>query len=238
MIRERTIEYNHNGTVLEGLLAYDDSRPGPLPGVLISHAWAGREPFECQKARVLAGLGYAAFALDLYGKGVIGSGPEENMQLMQPFLDDRPMLQDRLTSSLDTFSSQPEVDTGRIAAMGFCFGGLCALDMARTGAAVKGVASFHGLFNPPGNTTGNKISAKVLVLHGHLDPMVPVSSVNELENELIEAEADWQIHVYGKAMHSFTNPSANTPEMGAVYHADTANRSWKTLLNFLEETLG
>ncbi len=238
MIRERTVEYNHGGTVLEGFLAYDDSKPGPLPGVLISHAWAGREDFECQKARDLAALGYAAFALDLYGKGVLGSGPEENTQLMQPFLEDRPMLQDRLTLSLGTFSSQPEVDAGRIVAMGFCFGGLCVLDMARIGAAVQGVASFHGLFNPPGNTAGNKISAKVLVLHGHLDPMVPVSAVNDLENELIEAGADWQIHVYGSAMHAFTYPPANAPDMGAVYHADTDRRSWKTLLNFLEETLG
>src|SRR5262245_51819351 len=105
MIRERAIEYTHNGTVLEGLLAYDDSKPGPLPGVLISHAWGGREDFECQKARDLAALGYAGFALDLYGKGMFGSGPEENMKLLQPFLDDRPMLQDRLISSLTTFSS-------------------------------------------------------------------------------------------------------------------------------------
>ena len=238
MIRERAIEYTHNGTVLEGMLAYDDSKPGPLPGVLISHAWGGREDFECQKARDLAALGYAGFALDLYGKGVFGSGPEENMKLLQPFMNDRPMLQDRLICSLTTFSSQPEVDAGRIVAMGFCFGGLCVLDMARIGAPVQGVVSFHGVFEKPGNTTGNKISAKVLVLHGHLDPMAPTSSVNNFEKELIEAGADWQIYVYGGAMHSFTNPAVNDPESGLMYHADTDRRSWKALLNFLEETIG
>ncbi len=237
MIQERLVEYEHNGTLLEGFMAYDDSVSGPIPGVLISHAWAGREPFECDKARALASLGYAGFALDLYGKGVLGSGPEENTKLMTPFMEDRPMLQSRMSASLEAFRSQPEVDSNRIAAMGFCLGGLCVLDLARIGADVKGVASFHGLFTPPGNTAGNKIAAKVLALHGHHDPMVPVDQVIELEKEMIEAGADWQIHVYGNAMHSFTNPAANDASFGTMYDADTDRRSWQTLLNFLSEIL-
>ena len=237
MIQERTIDYEHNGTVLEGFLAYDDAVSGPRPGVLISHAWAGREPFECDKARALAQLGYAGFALDLYGKGVLGTGPEENTKLMQPFLDDRAMLQTRLGIALETFGKQQEVDADRIAAMGFCFGGLCVLDMARVGANVRGVASFHGLFVPPGNTAGNNITAKVLALHGHRDPMVPVEEVIKFENEMIEAGADWQIHVYGNAMHSFTNPEANDASFGTMYDADTDRRSWQTLVNFLAEVL-
>ncbi len=237
MIQERTIDYEHNGTVLEGFLAYDDAVSGPRPGVLISHAWAGREPFECDKARALAQLGYAGFALDLYGKGVIGSSPEENTKLMQPFLDDRAMLHVRLGIALETFGKQQEVDADRIAAMGFCFGGLCVLDMARVGANVRGVASFHGLFVPPGNTSGNTITAKVLALHGHRDPMVPVEEVIKFENEMIEAGADWQIHVYGNAMHSFTNPAANDASFGTMYDADTDRRSWQTLVNFLAEVL-
>lgn len=237
MIQERTIDYEHNGTVLEGFLAYDDAVSGPRPGVLISHAWAGREPFECDKARALAQLGYAGFALDLYGKGVIGSSPEENTQLMQPFLDDRAMLHARLGIVLETFGKQQEVNADCIAAMGFCFGGLCVLDMARVGANVRGVASFHGLFVPPGNTAGNTITAKVLALHGHRDPMVPVEEVIKFENEMIEAGADWQIHVYGNAMHSFTNPAANDASFGTMYDADTDRRSWQTLVNFLAEVL-
>jgi dienelactone hydrolase len=237
MIQERTIDYEHNGTALEGFLAYDDAKPGPLPGVLISHAWAGREKFECDKARALAELGYAGFALDLYGKGVIGSSPEENTKLMQPFLDDRVMLQSRLTTALSLFQAQPEVDANRIVAMGFCFGGLCVLDLARIGADVRGVVSFHGLFIPPGNTAGNTITAKVLALHGHRDPMVPVEAVNDFEKELVAAGADWQIHVYGNAMHAFTNPAANDASFGTLYDADTDRRSWQTLLNFLDEVL-
>lgn len=234
---EKLIEYTHDGAVLEGYMAWDEGRVGPLPGVLISHAWGGRGEFECEKARMLAGLGYCAFALDLYGQGVLGADTEENARLMKPFVEDRAMLQSRLTAALETFAGQPEVDADRIAAIGFCFGGLCVLDIARIGAAVRGVVSLHGLFVPPGNTAGNKITAKVLALHGHDDPMVPVEMVNALEQELTEAGADWQIHVYGNTMHAFTNPAANDPGHGTVYNPVAARRAWVVTEDFLEEVL-
>lgn len=235
MIKERYIEYIHEDTLLEGFLAYDDANDLPCPGVMISHAWAGRGEFECQKARDLAALGYTGFALDLYGKGVLGNSVEENSKLMSPFLEDRALLQSRLTMCLDTMRAQPEVDSDRVAAMGFCFGGLCVLDLARIGTDVKGVVSFHGLFNSPGNTGGTRISAKVLALHGHEDPMVPVDAVTALEQELTEAGADWQIHVYGNAKHAFTNPAANDDNLGTVYEVNADRRSWIALKNFLEE---
>ena len=235
MIKEELLEYEHNGTVLEGFLAYDDGKQGARPGVMISHAWAGRGEFECNKARKLAELGYAGFALDLYGKGVLGGGPEENQKLMAPFLEDRALLQSRLTRSLETMRKQSVVDEARTAAMGFCFGGLCVLDLARIGTDIRGVISFHGLFIPPGNTDGTKIKARVLALHGNDDPMAPPESVLALEKELTQAGADWQIHVYGNAMHSFTNPEANNPQMGTVYNEKADKRSWVTLKNFLEE---
>jgi len=234
---DRLIEYTHDGVTLEGYMAWDETRSGPLPGVLIAHAWGGRGAFECEKARMLSGLGYCAFALDLYGKGVLGSGPEENAALMQPFVADRAMLQSRLSAALQKFAQQPEVDAGRIAAIGFCFGGLCVLDLARIGAAVRGVVSLHGLFVPPGNTEGNRIGARVLALHGHDDPMVPVDMVNALERELTEAGADWQIHVYGNTMHAFTNPSANDPGHGTVYNPVAARRAWVVTEDFLDEVL-
>ena len=234
---ERYVEYEHEGVLLEGFFAWDEHRRGPLPGVLVSHAWAGRGDFECDKARALAGLGYCGFALDLYGKGVRGTSTEENAKLMQPFLENRAMLQSRLATALETMRAQDEVDAARTAAIGFCFGGLCVLDLARSGSDVRGVVSLHGLFAPPGNTSGNRISAKVLALHGHEDPMVPPDAVNALETELTEAGADWQIHVYGNAMHAFTNPEANDPSFGTVYNADADRRSWITLRSFLEEAL-
>ncbi len=235
MIQERLIEYEHEGTTLEGFLACDDIEEGERPAVMVVHAWGGRGQFECDKARALAELGYAGFAADLYGKGVLGSSKEENAGLMQPFLDDRTFLQSRLTAALDMLKSLSEVDESRVAAIGYCFGGLCVLDLARIGADIKGAASFHGLFGAPDNTAGARINAKVLALHGHEDPMVPVDAVAALEEELTEAGADWQIHVYGNAMHSFTNPAANDPDFGTVYNKNAAQRSWQALVNFLDE---
>jgi dienelactone hydrolase len=236
-LQTRDIDYRHADTLLSGYFAYDDGFPLPRPAVLISHAWGGRDEFVCDKARRLAESGYAAFALDMYGKGVLGSGPEQNAQLMGPFMSDRGLLQERISAALDTVRSLPEVDPKRIAAMGFCFGGLCVLDLARTGADLRGVVSFHGLFTPPGNTAGRKIRAKVLALHGYDDPMAPPDQVIALGRELTEAGADWQIHMYGHTLHAFTNPLANDPAFGTVYDPAADRRSWQALQNFLAEVL-
>lgn len=234
---ERLIEYAHRGATLEGLLAVGDDVDGPAPGVLISHAWGGRGEQEDATARRLARLGYAAFAIDLFGKGVRGTSPEENSALIAPFLADRSMLQDRMSNAVSTLRAQDEVDSSRIAAIGFCFGGLCVLDLARSGADVRGVVSLHGLFTPPDPVPGKPIGAKVLALHGHDDPMVPVAAVNALEEELTAAGADWQIHVYGGTMHAFTNPKANNPDFGTVYNATADRRAWATTMSFLTEAL-
>ncbi|MFQ6005710.1 MAG: dienelactone hydrolase family protein [Woeseia sp.] len=236
-IRTKTIDYRDGAVELQGYLAWDDAIEGQRPGVMISHAWAGRGDFENGKAQDLARLGYAGFALDLYGRGVLGTSTEENSALMQPFLDDREILQNRLRLSLDVLKDQDEIESTQVAAMGFCFGGLCVLDLARTGADLKGVISFHGLFGSPGNTTGNKIKAKVLALHGWDDPMATPDQVVALAEELTSMGADWQIHGYGNTMHAFTNPEANDPDFGTVYDADADRRSWNAMQNFLSEIL-
>jgi dienelactone hydrolase len=235
-IHERLVEYKDGDILLEAYMAWDESTTHDRrPGVLISHAWAGRGEFEENKAAQLAELGYVGFALDLYGKGVKGTDPEQNRALMQPFLDDREMLQRRMHLALDNIRKQKEVDGERVAAMGFCFGGLCVLDLARTDADILGAASFHGLFSPPGNTADNKISAKVLVMHGWDDPMATPDQVLALAEELTSMGADWQIHAYGDTMHAFTNPAANDTGMGTVYDADADRRSWQSLQLFLAE---
>ncbi len=233
-IETRPIEYNQNGATFEGVLALDASQSGARPAVLVSHAWAGRTDFEVDVAKKLAGLGYAGFALDLYGKGVVGSSTEENQKLMTPFMEDRAMLQARLLHSVEVAKNLPEIDSTRVAAIGFCFGGLCALDIARTGADLRGVASFHGLLNAPGNTSAN-IKAKVIAFHGWDDPMAEPDAVVALGKELTAANADWQLHAYGGTMHAFTNPQANDPDFGTVYSQTAAERSWTALVEFLAE---
>ena len=236
-ITTKTIDYYDQETLLEGFFAYDDASDKRRPALLIAHAWGGRNAFVCDKARALAELGYAAFALDMYGKGVLGNGAEENSRLMQPFIDDRVLLQRRITAALTTVGTLEQVDSSRIAAIGFCFGGLCVLDLARSGADINGVVSFHGLLDPPDSGTGETINAKVLILHGHDDPMVPAESVAAIEQELTAAGVDWQLHSYGHTMHAFTNPEANDPGFGTVYQADADRRSWQTMQLFLAEIL-
>lgn len=236
-IRTADIDYKHADTLLSGFLAYDDALSYPCPAVLVSHAWVGRDEFACAKARRLAELGYVGFALDLYGRGVLGRNRDENARLMQPFLSDRAFLQGRMMTALETVRRFPQVDPDRVAAIGFCFGGLCVLDLARTGADLRGVVSFHGLLSPPGNIQGRRIQAKILVLHGHDDPMVPPEQVMALGGELTEAGADWQIHIYGNTLHAFTNPQANDPSFGTVYDAIADRRSWQSMQNFLAEVL-
>jgi dienelactone hydrolase len=234
-IQTRQIEYRDHDVLLEGYLAYEDTSSDRRPGVLVSHAWAGRSEFEENKAEMLAELGYVGFALDLYGKGVRGSNPEQNAALMQPLLDNRPVLQGRMQLALDVLRKQKEVDGDRVAAMGFCFGGLCVLDLARTGADICGAASFHGLFGAPGNTEDNAIAAKVLVMHGWDDPMATPAQVLSLATELSAMGADWQLHAYGNTQHAFTNPAADDADMGTVYNADADRRSWQSLQLFLAE---
>lgn len=234
-IETRILEYVVDDIVCEALLAWDSDADSTRPGVLVSHAWGGRGDFEDGKARKLAELGYVGFAIDVYGKGKRGQSPDENAALMQPLLDDRPALQRRLLAAVETLRQQPEVDSDKIGAIGFCFGGLCVLDLARTGADIAGVVSFHGLFNAPANTADNWISAKILALHGWDDPMATPEQVVALAEELTSMGADWQVHGYGNTMHAFTNPQANAADSGTVYSPVADTRSWNAMMDFLSE---
>lgn len=234
-IQHRLVEYLHGDTLLEGYLAWDDSASSPRPGVIIAHTWWGRGALECKRAEQLAELGYVGFALDMYGKGKLGASPEENGKMMQPLMDDRAVLQNRMAVALAVAREQAEVDAENMAVMGYCLGGLCALDLARTGADLKGAVSFHGLFDAPGNIDKPNINARVLCLDGHDDPMTPNDKVVALQKELTDAGVDWQLHTYGGTMHGFTNPDANMPKMGIKYNAVADRRSWQALENFLAE---
>jgi len=236
-IAQRTIEYVHEGIRHIGFMAFDDSKTKPLPGIMIAPTWAGRDRFACAKALKLAELGYAAFAIDMYGESQVGVGAEACAKLMTPLVEDRALLKDRINKALDIFKDQSEVDRNRVAAMGFCFGGLCVLDLARSGASLQGVISFHGIFTPPESGTVKAIIPKILVMHGFDDPMATPDQAIALGHELSQHQADWQIHLYGQTAHAFTNPLANDPGFGTVYNETADMRSWESLLDFLKEVL-
>ena len=237
MLESREIDYRHDETLLSGFFAYDKSQEGRRPAVIVCHAWSGRDQFSCDKAIEIAERGYAGFALDVYGKGVLGTSVDQKTKLMSPFLDNRPHLEQRLRVAHDALVKQPEVDKDRIAAIGFCFGGLCVLDMVRSGVNVRGVISFHGLLKGRQSSV-TSTDSKILILHGDGDPMVSFDDVSGLRQELNTMNAPWQMHVYGGVKHAFTNPQANDEKLGTVYNADADHHSHQLMWDFLAEVIG
>jgi dienelactone hydrolase len=237
-IQTRLVDYESGGSSFEGMLAWNDESDQPRPGVLVAHTIAGRSAHEEERARRLAELGYVGFAIDVYGKGTQSTDFDRNKAMMDALRDDRPELQSRLLLALSCLREQPEADATRTAAIGFCFGGLSVLDIARTGEDIAGVVSLHGLFVPPGNTAGNHIKAKVLALHGWEDPLATPEEVVALADELTAMGADWQLHAYGNTTHAFTNPNADDWEGGKKYNENADRRSWLATENFLAELFG
>lgn len=233
----KTIDYQDGNTLLEGYLAYHESTQ-PRPAVLVAHDWSGRREFACKAAERIADLGFAGFALDMYGKGIFGADgdAEKNGALMSPLASDRTLLRRRINAALQAVRELPNVDASRIAAMGYCFGGMCVLELARSGADIRGVISVHGIF-APGKIANESITAKVLCLHGHNDPMVPPEQVLAFETEMTQAGVDWQVHVYGGTMHAFTNPKANNPGFGTIYNEVAADRAYRSMADFLIEIM-
>ncbi|MEE2930337.1 MAG: dienelactone hydrolase family protein [Pseudomonadota bacterium] len=231
-VTTRIVDYEQGGQTYEGFLAMPAGAPKGV--VLVAHAWGGQSEFERNKAKLLAEWGYAGFAIDVYGKGKRGETNEECETLMTPLASNREELQSRLAFALDV--AKKEVGVDRAAAIGFCFGGLSVLDMARKNMDVAGVVSFHGLFGAPGNTD-DKIAPKVLALHGWEDPMATPDDVMDFSREMTAANADWQLHAYGATMHAFTNPAAANPDFGTVYDAGADRRSFAACQDFLAEVL-
>jgi dienelactone hydrolase len=236
-LKTQTLTYRHGATELEGYLAYDDARPGPLPAVLVVHEWYGHNDYARRRAEQMAGLGYAGFAVDMYGKGVLAKDDNEAGKLAGPFFQDRDLVRDRMKAALDEVRKRPEVDALRVAAMGYCFGGMAVLELARSGADVLGVASIHGILATPKPAIG-AIEARVLACHGHNDPFVPPQQVADFMAEMTRANVDWQFLTFGNCAHSFTVPTANNPAGGQVYDGKADARSFAALRLFLVELFG
>ncbi len=222
---------------LKSLVVLPDGK-GPFPTVLIYHQWSGRSPHEEEHARKLAALGYAAIACDLYGDAKRGASMEENQALMMPLKEDRAELRARLMTLVNAAKAHDDVDADRIVAMGYCFGGLCAIDTARAGADIRGVVSFHGLLDAPEGLDTPPITASIAIHHGFDDPMAPPEHITTVGKELTARGADWYLTAYGHAPHSFTNKDAADRENGMVYNATADQRSWRDLTGFLAELLG
>ncbi|PHS42449.1 MAG: carboxymethylenebutenolidase [Robiginitomaculum sp.] len=236
-ITTKPFEYKDGTQTCVGYLAWDESYADPKPCVLVGHAWAGCDGFAQSKAVQMAAQGYVGFAIDVYGDGKTGENPTENEALMMPFINDRKMLLKRLQAAVKAAQALEQVDEKALAMMGFCFGGLCALDLARSGADIKAAISFHGLFNASG-LLAKKIKASVLALHGWDDPMVAPDMVTALSVELTKAKCDWQVHAYGGTSHAFMVPDANDPKNGVQYNETAEKRAWASALDLLAEKFG
>ena len=235
-IKTRVVEYHQGDTVLEGWLAYDDAIQGKRPGVLIVHQWKGLTEYEKKRAEMLAHLGYAAFACDIYGKGVRPQDTAQAGAQAGKYKQDRALFRERLLAGLAALKEQEMADPNRLAAIGYCFGGTGVIELARSGAAVAGVASFHGGLDSPSPADGKNIKCKVLAMHGADDPFVPQKDLAAFEQEMRTAGVDWQLVKYGGAVHSFTDWNATGPNsQGAAYNESADKRSWELLKQFFAE---
>jgi dienelactone hydrolase len=225
----------------EGDQAFDAyvARPegaGPHPLVMICHAWGGRDAFAEGKARALAELGYVGAAIDLYGIGKRGTDTASCQALMMALVNDPPLLRRRLAASFEAVRGLPGVDPARLATMGFCFGGMCAILTGRMGLPLRGVVSFHGILKI-GEKLEEKAKARILVLHGQDDPMAPPADVGAFAEEMKRIGASWSLEAYAGVQHAFTNPAAKDTDMGLIYDAEADRRSWIAMKRFFEDVL-
>lgn len=235
MIKTETIVYRDQEKTYESFLAYDDAITTPRPGVMVCHAFSGLKSFEQGKAIELAKLGYVGFAADVYGQGIRANNPVEASKLMAVLNDDRALLLARVKTAWQQLKSFAQVDTQRIGAIGFCFGGKCVLDLARSGETANGLVSFHGLYDAPPIATAEHIKASVLILHGWDDPLAPPESVEAIAKELSQKRADWEMNIYGHTGHSFTNPDAKMPQQGMAFQPASNDKSWKRMQDFFQQ---
>ncbi len=236
-ITRETVVHDGPGGPFEGVLAYDDEVESQRPGVLVCPNILGQKEADNVVAEKLAQLGYVAFACDVFGQGKRKTrASEEQSEYMDQLLANRTLLRDRLAASLAALAGSGRVTPGKLAAIGFCFGGLCVLDLARSGQDVLGVVSFHGVYAKPDYATVDPIRAKLLVAHGWDDPLGPPDAVVGLAQELTDAKADWQLHAYGHAGHAFTDQSAKgSGRPGFGYEERADRRSWQACADFLAE---
>jgi dienelactone hydrolase len=237
-IKTAVVEYRQADTALEGIVAYDAAGPAKRPGVLIVPDWLGVDHYAKQRAEQLAALGYVAFAADVYGKGVRPKDAKEAGAVSGRLKGDRALLRARVQAGLAELRKQPNVDPSRVGAIGYCFGGTTVLELARSGADVAAVVTFHGGLDTPKPGDAKAIKARLLILHGADDPFVPPAQVAAFEDEMRAAGVDWQLVKYSGAVHSFSRPDAGSDNSkGTAYNERADKRSWIAMKDFFDEVL-
>ena len=237
-MRTEDIEYRADGVRMVGQYVVDEAKPGRRAGVLVCHEGPGLSDHTKKIATRLAGLGYAAFAMDYHGDGKPLADPSQTMTRLQPWMADPTGIRTRALAALDVLKAQKDVDPARLAAIGYCFGGTTALEIARSGADVKAVVGFHSGLATARPQDAPNMRARVLVCIGADDPIIPSEQRLAFEKEMKSAGIDWRLQLYGGAGHSFTNPAADSRGMkGFFYHEATDRRSWNAMIELFDETL-
>jgi dienelactone hydrolase len=239
IIEETTVEYTAKGVVMKGYLAYDKNINGKRPGVLVVHEWWGLNDYARTRARMLAELGYAAMAVDMYGEGKQAEHPDDAGKFSSELMKNFGTAKDRFIAAMEFLKAQPMVNPNKIAAIGYCFGGGIVLNMARQGVDLKGIASFHGSLATVTPAEKGSVKAKILVLHGADDKFITVEQIEAFKNEMKNAGADFRFIAYPGALHSFTNPEADEYgkkfKIPVAYNAEADKKSWKELKKFLQQ---
>jgi len=231
-----TLNYTDAGTTLKGFLAYDDKKSGKRPGVLVMPEAFGLGKNAKNRAKMLAELGYVALGGDPFGDGKEFTDLQEAIKVAGALMADPAKFRARARAGIDKLASLPQVDPNRLACIGYCMGGTFSLELARDGAPLRGVVSFHGGLQTQRPAQPGQVKAKVLVCHGSDDPMIQTAQVNAFVEEMTKAKADWQLVSYGNTVHSFTNPDADGTMMpGIKFNAQSDARSWLAMQNFFSE---
>ena len=238
-MQSKALDYRDGAVTCKGYLAWDEKQSGPRPGVVLYPEAFGIGEQVKDRARRLAGLGFVALAADPYGDGATARDLPHAIELMNSIVGDTDKWRARARAALDALSQQPNVDKGKLAAIGYCMGGGTAVELGRSGAPLAAIVSFHGGLQTKKPEDAANIKAKVLICHGADDPLVAPAQIAAFEEQMRKTKVDWQVHAYGKTVHSFTNPDADklgNPALG--YSASADKRSWKAMLDLFGEEFG